>query len=259
MKDMHIIESITGVQPDGRKSRLPAKLDYIQSITGLFLATFMVGHMIFVSSILISKEFMNSVAKFMEMPAIFGDSPIAVTFAAGFVFLIFIIHAGVALRKFPGTYRQYRVSLTHAHLMNHTDTRIWFIQVFTGFAMFFLGSVHLYVIMTHPEITADISADRMATEWMAPLYLLLLLAVEFHGAIGLYRLALKWGWFLGDNPKEGRKKLKVYKHALTVFMLVLGILSLLSFIKIGLENRALESEKIPHTSSLEVMQKAVLS
>ena len=57
------IESLTGVQPDGRKSRLPAKLDFIQSVTGGFLALFMVGHMIFISSILISKEFFNMIAK----------------------------------------------------------------------------------------------------------------------------------------------------------------------------------------------------
>lgn len=254
----NVIESLIGVHTDGRKSRIPAKLDFIQSVTGLFLALFMVGHMIFISSILISKEFMNSVAKFMELPFIFGDNPIIVTVAAGSVFLIFIIHAAVALRKFPGNYRQYNVALTHAHLMEHTDTRMWFIQVLTGFAMFFLGSVHLYIIMTHPEITADISAGRMATEWMAPLYLLLLLAVEFHGAIGLYRLALKWGWFTGENPKEGRKKLKIYKHALTIFMLTLGVLSLLAFIKIGLENKAKMIEK-PHASFITttISKKAV--
>lgn len=245
------IESLTGVQPDGRKSRLPAKLDFIQSVTGGFLAIFMIGHMIFISSILISKEFMNTIATFMELPFIFGENPIMVSIVAAAVFLIFAAHAGVALRKFPGSYRQYRVSLTHAHLMNHTDTRMWFIQVFTGFAMFFLGSVHLYIIITHPAITADISAERMATEWMAPLYLLLLLAVEFHGAIGLYRLALKWGFFLGEDPREGRKRMRMYKHALTVFMLTLGILSLLAFIKIGLENKATEqSIERSHSSSI---------
>ncbi len=255
------IESLTGVQPDGRKSRLPAKLDFIQSVTGAFLALFMVGHMIFISSILISKDFFNAIAKFMELPFIFGDNPLMVSVVGGTVLLIFVMHAGVALRKFPGNYRQYKVSFTHAHMMNHTDTRIWFIQVFTGFAMFFLGSVHLYIIITHPAITADVSAGRMAMEWMAPLYLLLLLAVEFHGAIGLYRLALKWGWFLGDTPKKGRKKLKLYKHALTIFMLTLGVLSLAAFIKIGLENRSLEKpvEKTHTSSVITTYPKAVLS
>ncbi|MEA1880068.1 MAG: fumarate reductase cytochrome b subunit [Campylobacterota bacterium] len=253
------IESLTGVHPDGRKSRLPAKLDYIQSVTGAILAIFMIGHMIFVSSILISKEFMNSIAKFFELSFIFGDNPIIVSIGAGLIFVIFIAHAGVALRKFPGNYKQYKVSLTHANLMKHPDTKMWFIQVFTGFTMFFLGSIHLYIIMTNPEITADISANRIVQEWMAPLYLLLLLAVEFHGAIGLYRLALKWGWFVGKSPKEGRKKLKLYKHVLTVFMLTLGILSLLAFIKIGLENKAKNPQITTHISSILMVNTGVSS
>ena len=68
---------------------------------------------------------------------------------------------------------------------------------------------------------------------------------------------MKWGWFVGENPKAGRKKLKLYKHALTVFMLTLGVLSLLAFIKIGLENRAMEK---PHSASITTtVVKAVAS
>jgi fumarate reductase subunit C len=71
---------------------------------------------------------------------------------------------------------------------------------------------------------------------MWPLYILLLLAVEFHGTIGLYRLAVKWGWFDGDDPKATRKKLKTYKKALTWFFLILGFATLAAYMKIGYEN-----------------------
>jgi fumarate reductase subunit C len=70
---------------------------------------------------------------------------------------------------------------------------------------------------------------------MWPLYILLLLAVEFHGTIGLYRLCVKWGWFDGDNPRETRKALKKVKWGLTVFFLVLGFASLAAYMKIGME------------------------
>jgi fumarate reductase subunit C len=73
---------------------------------------------------------------------------------------------------------------------------------------------------------------------MWPLYILLLLAVEFHGTIGLYRLCVKWGWFDGENPKASRKALKKVKWALTVFFLVLGFASLAAYMKIGMENAA---------------------
>jgi fumarate reductase subunit C len=42
----------------GRKSRWPAKLDWLQSASGLVLGLFMWGHMFFVSSILLGKDAM---------------------------------------------------------------------------------------------------------------------------------------------------------------------------------------------------------
>ena len=49
-----------------REDRLPVKLDYIQSFTGGFLALFMWAHMLLVSSILISYDFMYTVTKLLE-------------------------------------------------------------------------------------------------------------------------------------------------------------------------------------------------
>jgi hypothetical protein len=53
----HKVGVIVGIGLDHktRKSRWPARLDLIQSASGLFLGLFMWGHMAFVSSILISK------------------------------------------------------------------------------------------------------------------------------------------------------------------------------------------------------------
>ena len=36
----------------------------------------------------------------------------------------------------------------------------------------------------------------------------LLFCVELHGGIGLYRLAVKWGWFEGEDPNASRRRLK---------------------------------------------------
>jgi fumarate reductase subunit C len=69
---------------------------------------------------------------------------------------------------------------------------------------------------------------------MWPLYLVMLFAVEFHGGIGLYRLAMKWGWLEGADPAITRRRLKALKWVLTVFFLVLGIATLLAYIKIGI-------------------------
>ena len=222
-----------------KKSRMPARLDFLQSASGLLLGVFMWAHMVLVSSILLGKDAMYTVSKFFEGYYFFGKSyPIIVTLAVATVFTLFILHALLALRKFPINYKQYRTYRDHMHMMQHSDTNMWFVQAYTGFAMFFLGSVHLYIMMTNPDkIGPYASADRVVSEWMWPLYILLLLAVELHGSIGLYRLAVKWGWFEGRNAKESRKKLKKAKVFVTVFFLTLGVLSLAAYIKIGLEHR----------------------
>ena len=233
-----LIEGYLGKTVEGKKSRVPAKLDYVQSATGLFLGLFMWGHMLLVSSILISKDFMYSVTKFLEASFIIdGGSPILVSIAAFVIFVVFIVHAAMGMRKLPGNFKQYQVMKAHADNMDHKDTKLWFYQAFTGFAMFFLGSIHLYIMMTQADaIGPYASAERVWSNWMWPLYILLLLAVEIHGTIGLYRLSVKWGWFDGKDPKATRAKLKKWKNALTVFFLVLGFATLAAYMKIGYEN-----------------------
>ena len=65
-------------------------------------------------------------------------------------------------------------------------------------------------------------------------YVVLLICVEFHGVIGLYRLCVKWGWFEGKDAKITRRRLKIIARCLIAFFIVLGLLNISTFIKIGL-------------------------
>jgi len=218
------------------KSRWPAKLDFAQSASGLLLGVFMWGHMLFVSTILVSEDAMWAVAKFFEGYFLLGKPyPILVSFVVAGVFTLFIVHAALALRKFPLNYGQYRTYRDHMAMMRHEDTTLWYWQVVTGFAMFFLASVHLYQMMMHPEqIGPWASADRVWSGSWWPLYLVLLFAVELHGGIGLYRLAVKWGWFAGADDRATRRRLKALKWALSAFFIALGLATLAAYIKIGM-------------------------
>jgi len=232
--DSYIIES------NKKKSRIPARLDFAQSGTGLILGLFMWVHMLLVGSIILGKGSFNFVAKTMEL-AFLSDTghgfPIA-------VFLLFIIHALLGVRKFPISWKQHRIIRDQMQMMNHTDTNLWYIQVVTGFIMFFAGSVHLYIMLTNPgSIDPYLSADRIVSGHMWPLYLILLICVELHGTIGLYRLCMKWGWFAGKDARESRKKLKALKNKLTIFFLSVGILALLVFVVIGINHRDKVGEK----------------
>jgi fumarate reductase subunit C len=230
--------SKTSSRPRPHSSRGPARLDWIQSASGLVLALFMWGHMFFVSSILLGKDAMWIVTKFFEGYFVFGRSfPWLVSMVVAAIFSLVVLHALLALRKFPINYRQVRAFRDHARDMKHGDTNLWWWQVVTGFALFFLASVHLYAMLTRPETIGPYgSADRVWSYSYWPLYLVLLFAVELHGGIGLYRLAVKWGWFAGRDPDAARRRLKTLKWALTVFFLVLGLATLAAYVKIGIEH-----------------------
>jgi fumarate reductase subunit C len=225
-----------GLAGTARKSRWPARLDLVQSGTGLLLALFMWGHMFFVSSILISNDAMWTITKFFEGYFFFGRSyPVIVSCVVAGVITMIVVHAFLAVRKFPINYRQFTVFRGHMKMLQHEDTTLWFWQALTGFALFFLAAPHVYIMLTHPELIGPFeSSDRVWTGHYWPLYILLLLAVELHGGIGLYRLCVKWGWFAGPDPNATRRRLKVLKWALTVFFLALGFATLAAYIKIGI-------------------------
>ena len=92
----------------GRKSRWPARLDWMQSASGLVLALFMWGHMFFVSSILLGKDAMWGGPRLFEGYFVLGRYPWIVSIVVAGVLSLLVMHAMLALRKFPIDYRQYR-------------------------------------------------------------------------------------------------------------------------------------------------------
>jgi fumarate reductase subunit C len=239
VKDTHTIELLTGRDAQKRRSRIPARLDLLQSVTGLVLAIFIMFHMLFEASILFGKDAMYTLTKMFEgEPFIEPGEPLIVSALAFVIFSVFIFHAFLAMRKFPSSYREYERYQDHRKLLNHSDTNLWFIQITTGFMMFFLGSVHLYIVMTQPEnIGPYASSDRIYSDWMWPLYLALLIVVILHTGVGVYRLIIKWGVFDGKNPRANRKRAKKIIQMLVVLYMLLALASLATYMKIGYEHQ----------------------
>ncbi len=226
-------------------NRWPAWLDITQGVTGLALVLFMWVHMLMVSSILLGNDVFYFVARMFEGQYIFGRPyPLLVSFFAAAIFVIFSVHALVAIRHIPNSYREYRAIWQHSRSLQHADTTLWLIQVITGLLLMFFASVHLYGVFTHPgDIGPYASSDRIVSGVMWPLYLVLLFAVELHAGIGIYRLALKWGWPSGKNPRQMRRILSRAKWAISIFFIVLGLLTLSAYIKIGIEHREHAGER----------------
>lgn len=234
-----VIELLTKKDAQKKKSRTPARLDFLQSATGAVLALFILFHLIFESSILLGKDSMYHLTKAFEAEFIIdGGEPLIITGLAFVVFMIFILHAAIAMRKFPASYSEYKSYKTHRELIQHSDTNLWFIQISSGFVMFFLGSIHLYIMMTQPQnIGPFASSDRIYSDVMWPMYLMLLVSVVLHAGVGIYRLIIKWGLLDGENPRANRIRSRAVVKGFVIFYLMIGLFSLGTYIKIGYEHR----------------------
>lgn len=218
--------------------RWPARLDALQSISGLLLLLFIWGHMFFESSILLGKDAMYAVTRLFEGEPILGQPyPQLVSVAVALITLLIAAHALLALRKFPANYRQYSTFHHHMGGLRHPDTTLWYVQVVTGFAIFFLAPVHLYVLFVQPgQIGPYASADRVWSDGFWLLYILLLLSVHLHAGVGFYRLMMKWGWFGAGATAAYRRRTKLAMWCLIGFYLCLGSASLVTYMKIGSEH-----------------------
>lgn len=209
--------------------------------------------MLLVSSILLGKDAMYTVARFFEGEFLLGRPyPVLVSAFAAFIGALIVLHAVLALRKFPQNYRAYHILHEHMRRIKHADTTYWYVQLITGLALFFLVFIHLYQLFMHPaDIGPYASSDRVWSGLMWPLYLVLLFMVEIHGGLGLYRLVLKWGGvpggthsgFDGKAATLTRRHLRIAKWVITIFFLLLGLATLAAYMKIGSEHAAQAGER----------------
>jgi len=210
--------------------------ELISGSTGLVLALFMWGHVILVGSILTGERGFDWMATMLE------DYYIAQPTVAA-IFAIFIVHAIFASRKIPAQLEERRRMIDLAKGLHqsgrervpsrrdnspfvpHLESMLWIWQVRTGMIILVLGSFHLILIGVdiftplfgeYAGIESVSSLSRVAAGLWLP-YAILLLCVEFHASVGLYRLAVKWG--AGFLPHRR------YMHRIeqVIFWLVLGL------------------------------------
>ena len=226
---VNTIEGYLGKRTDCKKSRLPALWDKLQSLTGLILACFIICHIFFTSSILLGKGAFNSVVNFAEAEFIFGNGGLAwiTNVVAGVIFIIFITHAFLGMRKFPANFKQYLLFRGHKTRMRHFDTTAWWLQFLTGFGLFFAASAHLMdILFNNKKITADISAANFHQYEI--FYFVLLVFMVVHAGIGMYRLYVKWISIEGANKAEMTAKRASIRTLILGFWAALFVLALIA-------------------------------
>ena len=195
--------------------------------TGLVLALFMWGHMVFVGSILTGAKGFDWLAEMLEVYFIAQPTVIV-------IFALFLVHAVLAARKIPAQLEERRkmIALGRGLKNNaHEESILWIWQVRTGMIVLVLGSFHL--ILLGIDVLTPLFGERIGIESVTSLariqaglwlpYAILLICVEFHASIGLYRLAVKWGVF----AKLGRSTLHLIERVILWLFLGLGFVILL--------------------------------
>ena len=193
-------------------ARRQLRYEVISGGSGLLLALFMWGHVVLVGSILTGERGFDWLATMLEDYYIAQPTILA-------IFALFVIHAIYAARKIPAQLEERRriqalakglrnsgrehvpTRTEHSPFRPHVESMLWIWQVRTGFIILVLGSFHLVLIGIDiftplfgniTGIESVSSTARVAAGLWIP-YAVLLLCVEFHASVGLYRLAIKWG------------------------------------------------------------------
>ena len=219
------------VMPSTNASSRQLLYELISGVSGLFLALFMWGHMVLVGSILTGERGFNWMASMLEEYYIAQPTVLA-------ILLLFLVHAVLAARKIPAQLQQRRQLVQLGSDLKkssgfdpHVESLRWIWQVRTGMAVLVLGSFHL--ILLSIDVLTPLFGERAGIEAVTSLarvqaglwipYAILLVCVEFHASVGLYRLAIKWGVFASLS----RPVLRAIEHVLLWFFLGLGVAVLL--------------------------------
>ena len=233
MNDSRHVPDTHGTVNEARRQVI---YELISGGTGLLLALFMWGHVILVGSILTGERGFDWMATMLE--DFYIAQPTVVV-----IFAMFLVHAVFAARKIPSQLRERKRLLNlakglkksgreyvptrtaHSPFRPHIESMLWIWQVRTGMVILVLGSFHLILlavdVMTPlfgeiAGIESETTLARVGAGLWLP-YAILLLCVEFHASVGLYRLAIKWGADLWMSRKM------LHRLEQVIFWIVLGL------------------------------------
>ena len=202
--------------------------------SGLLLALFMFGHTILVGSILAGARSFDWVALTLEIYYVAQPTVII-------ILVLFLVHAFYAGRKIPAELRRRRRMIRLAKGLAagghgtaakpHDESMLWIWQVRTGLVILVLGAFHIGLISL--DVLTPLFGDRAGIEAATTLareraglwlpYAILTICISFHTAVGLYRLAIKWG----VGSRLSRPTLRNLERLILWSMLGLGAITLL--------------------------------
>ncbi len=183
---MSQITPLTEVQAARSPRDLRSRLDFWQALSGACLAIFVCFHLIFEGSVVISPAITDWIGWAMEVTYV-------AQIAAPVVLLLIIFHFWIAARKMPFLAGEMQIFINHSKALNDVDTWLWIVQVLTAVVILAGAFFHVYTVMTDLPIEVIKSAQRLHMGWWL-FYVFFLPCTILHTGIGIYRIAVKYGF-----------------------------------------------------------------
>lgn len=194
-------------------------LDVAQMVSGVLLGIFICIHMLDMATILLGPGVMNAVAEFFEatgMAQVGGPA----------LFVVFLVHFVLAARKIPFRAGPQGVIWRHGRMLRHQDTWLWIVQAVTAMIILIMGAAHMWTVLSDLPITAEKSALRIQGGFWLAFFLILLPTIALHTGVGLYRIAVKWGFMKDEKRPLGQRIMFGFIAAIVG----LGVLALIRFL-----------------------------
>ncbi len=173
------------------------RLDFWQAASGAALALFVCIHLTLEGTVVLSPALTNGIAWFLEATWL-------AQIAAPLIILLIVFHFYIAARKMPFRANELGIFVRHSKSLKDFDTWLWLVQVFTAIVILLGAFYHVYTVMTDLPITVAGSAKRLHNGWLA-FYVFFLPCVILHTGIGVYRLAVKYGFCTKSTKSAWRK------------------------------------------------------
>lgn len=189
----------------------------IQTLTGLFLAGFLIFHIFGNSLINFGKNVFDSYASRLS------HSNLLVQTAIWLLIIVGLIHGLNGLRI---VWRYFKKTPAVYGFLADTKYRgsfLWYAHFASGVIIGITAVIHLaisYFIEAEPVTTAEIIRARLQSSYYLALMILLLVAVVFHICYGLKTISVKYG-ILAKHEKKIR-----------IILLVTGLV----FVIVGINN-----------------------
>ena len=173
------------------------RLDFWQAASGAVLALFVCVHLVLEGTVVLSPALTNGIAWLLEVTML-------AQVAAPVIMLLILFHFYIAARKMPFRANELGVFVQHSKGLRELDTWLWLVQVFTAIIILAGAFYHVYSVMTDLPINVAGSTRRLHSGWLA-FYVFFLPCVILHTGIGVYRLAVKFGFCVKATRPVWRK------------------------------------------------------